>query len=886
MASAALTSLIATLDLETERVPDIHVPPSLSATLDSLFLLNWRISDGVAAAAIKDLETKIKDFALQVEDDFEIQLSNFLHAQDTQSQQKASMQIFDILIQADMDAQELLSFIKRNIYRAFAASEFQPAASTNPRLKHYAPESSKTKRVFEEYKMVGRQHDYGVIKDRLLCHNDKLKVISIVGMAGIGKTTLAVSLYGDPQVASHFKARGWVTMPHQEYQESQLLWDLLESITLALAEPNEVEKGSCGLTKLAEQVRKCLLGKRYLIVLDNFWKECNYIQDCFPDDTNGSCILLTSYKYLKSGYFKSSQYDYVHHKMTLLGSNESWDLFCNILSLNGCVVSKFEKIRVDVVEKCDGLPQSIAVVAERLSKCNIILKEWEKIEKELELLGTLDRSALTHHYNQLPHHLKVCFLYLAVFPRRSKIQVKVLIRLWIAEGFVKQPWSLHGMLEDEAYCYLEQLILNSLLLIDNQSFDGKIKSCRMHSALHSFCIREAQKEGIFCALNIRKYPTGIPLKVFANSCRWLSLYSHNFDYYVLFRENNSRSILFFNENPEMFISFKLLRVLAFVPSSFLQRAPMRLSDLVFLRYLSVTQWFEGLNCIVSTNMNLRTLVVSGNESQLGAPTIHLPCEIWDLPQLRHLELGNMYALDPPFQMEDRKFLQTLSWASPTLYGKEAYCNFRNLRKLKIFYRGGSCSNNNPLMLDSIDYLKKLEKLTISVLVGCTITLPEQCMFPLQLKKLGLSETNLRSWDLSVISMLPQLEVLKLENAIHGNIWEVDKGGFNKLRFLLIEDRKLEQLKTYLSCFKCLERLVLRLCCCLEEISWFLAFHVESIELERCHPSLIEAAMQIQEAGKKILKRKIEIIIRGPEYDESQNTHKMEVVEDDFTRPPA
>nr|GMD54993.1 putative late blight resistance protein homolog R1B-17 [Ipomoea batatas]GMD56309.1 putative late blight resistance protein homolog R1B-17 [Ipomoea batatas] len=224
---------------------------------------------------------------------------------------------------------------------------------------------------------------------------------------------------------------------------------------------------------------------------------------------------------------------------------------------------------------------------------------------------------------------------------------------------------------------------------------------------------------------------------------------------------------------------RLLRVMAFVPSSFLQREPMHLSYLVFLRYLSVTQWFEGLDCIVSTNLNLQTLVVSGNESQLGAPTIHLPCEIWDLPLLRHLELGNMYALDPPFQMKKRENLQELSWASPTLYKKETYRNFPLLRKLKVFYRGGCCSNNSPLILDGIDYLKKLEKLTISVLVGCTITFPEQCMFPLTLKKLGLSGTNLCSRDLSVISMLPQLEVLKLENAIHGNIWEVDKGGFNK-----------------------------------------------------------------------------------------------------------
>ncbi|XP_031116841.1 putative disease resistance RPP13-like protein 2 [Ipomoea triloba] len=435
MSSVALTSLIATLIRETNRAPNPDIVTSLSGTLYSLFLTNCRISDGVSAAAIKDLETQIRDFALQVEDEFEIQLSNFLRAQDTESQNKASKQISIILCRAQIDAENFSSFIDRNIYRAFVASEFQPESDDiNPRLKH-ASESSKTKRVFEEeYKMVGRQHDYGVIMDQVLGEDDEFKVISIVGMAGIGKTTLARSVYGDPQVASGFVVRGWVTMP-QEFEESQLLWDLLGSITQE-EERDEVEKGRCSLKNLAQQVYKCLLFKRYLIVLDNFWKECEYIQECFPYNSNGSRVLLTS-KNLKSGYFDS--YDYVH-KMTLLGPNESWDLFCNILSLKGCVVSKFEKIRVDVVEKCDGLPQSIVVVAERLSKCRIIQKEWKKIEKELELLGTLNRGALNHHYNQLSDRLKVCFLYLAVFPRRSKIQVKVLIRLWIAEGFVNSWW--------------------------------------------------------------------------------------------------------------------------------------------------------------------------------------------------------------------------------------------------------------------------------------------------------------------------------------------------------------------------------------------------------------------------------------------------------------
>ncbi|XP_031096872.1 putative late blight resistance protein homolog R1B-17 [Ipomoea triloba] len=357
---------------------------------------------------------------------------------------------------------------------------------------------------------------------------------------------------------------------------------------------------------------------------------------------------------------------------------------------------KFEKIRNHVVEKCDGLPQLIIEVAKRLSKCDNIQQGWKKIEKELESLGLLDRNVLRVSYNMLPHHLKVCFLYFGVFPKRKRILVKMLIRLWIAEGFVK-PLK-HTELEDQAYVYLQELIDRSLLLIEDRSCNDKIKTCRMHSALHSFCVGEAQKGSILCAVNTQQH-SELPLDTFANSCRWLSFYSHSFDYYVLFRTNIPRSIFFFLENPEMFVPPKLLRVLAFDTSISLQRVPVQL---------------------------IETLVVSGN----GAPTFHLPSSIWKPPNLRHLELGNSYMVDPP--SADKKNLQTLSWVVRPIHCRQnVYNKFPNIKKLKILLKddienpshiGGCCSN--PIILDHFDYLEGLEKLSISVSIGCNVALPE------------------------------------------------------------------------------------------------------------------------------------------------------------------
>nr|GMD76951.1 putative late blight resistance protein homolog R1A-4 [Ipomoea batatas] len=359
---------------------------------------------------------------------------------------------------------------------------------------------------------------------------------------------------------------------------------------------------------------------------------------------------------------------------------------------------------------------------------------------------------------------------------------------------------------------------------------------------------------------------GVSLNEFANSCRWLSFYTHSFDYYVLFDTIKARSIFFFHENPEITVPLKLLRVLAFVPPPFFRRMQMHFGDFIFLRYISVAQWFEGLDYIVSINCNLQTLVVSGNESQAGASTVHLPSKIWESPQLRHLELGNSYTVDPP--SVDKKSFQTLSWVSPTYCRKEIYNKFRKLKALKIFLKEqlelnctcGSCSN--PIILDNLDYLRRLEKLTISVSIDCNVTLQNGSMFPLLLEKLRLSGLNLSERHLTVIGMLPRLKVLKLENSFHEKVWEVSEGGFSQLGFLLLEAKSLEQLKANEYSFPYLQHLGLRFCYCLEEIPQSFAhiYKLQSIELKQCSPSVVASAKQILEGLDPIQRRMFKIFV--------------------------
>ena len=69
--------------------------------------------------------------------------------------------------------------------------------------------------------------------------------------------------------------------------------------------------------------------------------------------------------------------------------------------------------------------------------------EWQKFNdslgSQLESNPHLESitKILSLNYNDLPHFLKPCFLYCAVFPKDYSINCAKLIRLWVAEGFVK-----------------------------------------------------------------------------------------------------------------------------------------------------------------------------------------------------------------------------------------------------------------------------------------------------------------------------------------------------------------------------------------------------------------------------------------------------------------
>ncbi|KAG8380045.1 hypothetical protein BUALT_Bualt07G0152700 [Buddleja alternifolia] len=661
--------------------------------------------------------------------------------------------------------------------------------------------------------MVGFDEDLGEMKDQLCGGSSKLQVISLVGMGGIGKTTLANNLFDDPLIVYHFHVRAWTTIT-QNYHVREILLGLVNSLPHDKS-CRETEEG------LAEFLYKSLKGRKYLVVLDDMWstEAWDEVKMLFPDDNNGSRIMLTTRLF----DFYANPFGPLQH-LQFLDEDESWNLLRMKVFAGKRCPPELEEIGKLIAKNCRGLPLAIVVVAGLLRKSNWRKSHWENIAWDVSLSVArndvhFSSSILSLSYNHLPHHLKACFLYIGGFPEDYEIPVFKLINVWIAEGFLKPIGSKSSEVAEE---YLEDLVKRSLVLVTKKSSNGKFKFCSIHDLLRDLCILKAREEDFLNVLDgIQETITNKRRLSFSRSLEWF--YFKNLD------TTNSpvRSIFccLYNVKVTGFSLLRVLDVLEVIAESF----PVEILQLFHLRYLAFTSGFVRyctLPPLITKLQSLQTLIIGSSVAfRTSDHMLFAPLPIWKMPQLRHLIFLNIILspvpLTPDSEFRVLENLQTLSRVKNFRFTKKAIEMIPNLKKLKVFYTSGSHIQRTEYELKNLVHLHQLKTLNLKFHPSSDWwrdPLPIGFGLPIKLKKLTLCGSRLLWKDMTIVGSLPNLEVLKLLSlSVMGREWDSVEGEFIKLKFLLLEWLDLKCWRAENTHFPRLERLVIRHCAVLEEI---------------------------------------------------------------------
>lgn len=264
----------------------------------------------------------------------------------------------------------------------------------------------------------------------------QLDLVSIVGMPGLNKTTLARKLYNDILTfpSTSIYAHG-VVFPKHIKRECYLL-DLLSHVIEVTDRVREMSDED-----LAEKLYRGLKGRKYLIVMDNMWNidAWNDLKKYFPNDQNGSRIMITS---RINEVALQAKPDSSPHFLRMFSEEESWKLLQEKLFKTKSCPMELVEIGEHIARNCKGLPLAVVLIAGILARMDKKVDEWKQVAANLSTLIVNDSrqycNKLELSYKNLPDHLRPCFLYFRAFAEDKEIPVQKLLRLWIAEGFVQK----------------------------------------------------------------------------------------------------------------------------------------------------------------------------------------------------------------------------------------------------------------------------------------------------------------------------------------------------------------------------------------------------------------------------------------------------------------
>ncbi|TVU23434.1 hypothetical protein EJB05_25800, partial [Eragrostis curvula] len=613
------------------------------------------------------------------------------------SKSKARQQIADMIKSINEQAKVLAE--RHNRYKVDEIMvKRAPSSTVDPRLE------AMYKEVRE---LVGIEKPSEELMSKLSLQGDesknKMKMVSVVGVGGLGKTTLVKAVYDKLKV--DFECTAFVSVG-QNPDFKKLFRDIL--IDLDKAEYMDPKMSILDEKQLIDELRKYLKDKRYFIVIDDIWKVeiWKTIKWAFVENKNGSRLITTT-----RIVGVADQADEIYRLQPLPFEKSRKLFYTRVFGGEGrCPDNQLDELSEKILKKCGGVPLAIITMASfLLGKSR---GQWIEVLNSIGFRDTSDTmQILSLSYYDLPPHLKTCLLYLSAFPEDYEIAKDSLISKWVAEGFV-QKGERTGFFE-VGEGYFNELINRSLIMAEE--YEGIVFGCRVHDMVLDLLQQISQEEN-FMTIPDNDGTMTIPpsgrVRRLAHQNRAAEPTHHDRHMDPL---GHLRSLIAYNcEYKVLSLSrFKVLRVLALEncisAEGYIHLE--HLESLLHLRYLGlgylgpIQKFPEGIGALKL----LQTLNLNRTEMK------ELPSSIGQLTQLICLHVGRTSV--PNGVIENLTSLEDLEImiCRDTIgqFGRE----LGNLRELKVLTVYLHYAEDPMVYSDFIDSLGKLHKIQYLNLYG-------------------------------------------------------------------------------------------------------------------------------------------------------------------------